>query len=142
MFAVVQHQQQLLAREPRCERGQHRPAASLAHAEHVGDGDRHAVRIVDTGEIDEPGPVAEAAHEVARDAHGQARLARATGAGERQHAAAVDGAAHVLELDIATDEARELQWQVVTHCGRAPRCGVVGEAARVVVTQAPARVCA
>ncbi len=95
-------------------------------AERSGHGRRDAVGRGQTGELDEPRAVREIGVQRGGDLHGQPGLARASGSDQRDEAAPAHRVPQVLQLDAATDEARQALPEVAVRAGR--RAGHRGRA--------------
>ena len=115
VLAVVEDEQDRPARELVDERGDPRPVALEGQLEGTTDRRRDAVTVRHAGQLHEPHPVrpAEARHLTMRDLDGQAGLARAAGAGEREQARPFEQPAQLSQFPMATDEARRQRGQVV-----------------------------
>ena len=86
LLEVVQHQQGALVAQERRQPPVERLVAGLAHAEGLGDGGGDQVGVGDRGEGDEPDAVRERVGNRRGDLEGEAGLADAAGAGQRQQA--------------------------------------------------------
>ena len=88
-----------------------RGLADAEGAEAIADGDERGV--ADRGKLDEEGAVGIARQALGGDLEGEARLARAAGPGQRHQPGAIEQLADGRDLALATDEARQLDGQVV-----------------------------
>ena len=123
MLAVVQNQQHLLGSEVVRERLGQRAARLLANAQGGGHRLWHERRIRQRRQLHQPHTVFEPFHQLARRRQSQPRLAAAARAGERQQAAILQQPLYLGQLLLPSDEAGELQRQVVGRTLRDARGG-------------------
>ena len=115
VLAVVENEQDRPAGELVDERRDPRPVALKGEVEGTADGRRDVVTVRYAGQLHEPHPVgpARARHLTVRKLDGQAGLACAAGAGEREQARPAEHPAQLSQLTMATDEARRQRRQIV-----------------------------
>ena len=115
VLAVVENEQDRAARELVDERRDPRPVALEGEVESAADRRRDAVTVRHACQLHEPHPVrpARARHLTVRQLDGQAGLACAAGAGEREQARPVEHPAQLGQFTMTTDEARRQRGQVV-----------------------------
>jgi hypothetical protein len=132
VLAVVEHEQHLALGEVARERRLGRVARVEVDAQRVGRGLADQAGVADARQFDRPRPVGVALRAACGQLEGEARLAAAPRAGERDKAAAVEQVVELVELAEAPDEARRLPRQVVSVAARRTRrfrgCGGSGRA--------------
>ena len=113
LFAIVEHEQRFLTRQ---ELGHRLDQGSLglgAHIHRMGDGGRHQLGVGDTGELDPPRAARVPIGDLGRQLQGEAGLAAATGAAQRDQAMSRQQVSQLGHLHLAADERRQLGGQVV-----------------------------
>ena len=112
VLAVVQHQQQALLRQGRRERGRRGLPGTLADAQGARHGLGDEGRVGQRGQLDQPHPARVPGQGPLRDLQGEARLAGAPGAGDRQQRRRLEAPRQLRERRAAPDEAARRARQV------------------------------
>lgn len=101
---VVQHQQHAPLAQVPAQGDRQRLGARVAQAERAGDGGQHVCRVAQRGEVDEHRAVGVLAAQPQRQLQGQPRLARATGADQREEPGRAEQHAGRRDLAVAADQ--------------------------------------
>ncbi len=113
MLAVVEDDQRLPAREARRNRIHERTTRLLARSKRACDRRRDEHLVVERCQVDEPHAQWVSDDSLGSDAEGEAGLSAASGAGERDEAVLVQQAVQLGAFALTSDEAAQLERQVV-----------------------------
>ena len=113
VLAVVEEEQQVLGLEKGRQGLDQRLAGRLAHAKGRGDGLGHQRRVGERGQLDQPDAIRVARELGSRRLDRQPGLAAAAGAGQGEQPGGGEQSLDLGDLALASDEARQSDWQVV-----------------------------
>jgi hypothetical protein len=129
VLAVVEHDQDRGVVQVVDERRLRRPGRLLGRTDRAEHRARHERLVAERREVDYPDAVWVVLDDLGGGLERQARLARSPRAGQRHQSAPADERLHLGELALATDEAGQLERQVVgRRVQAAQRWEVVGRA--------------
>jgi hypothetical protein len=112
VFAIVQHEEQILVLQVVAQGLDKRLAGLLLDTQRRGKRQRHGGRVAQTGEFDKIDTIAEAGQDAGGDFQRQAGLADPTHAGEGDKTAGGNQAGNLMQLRLAANKAGKLVGQV------------------------------